>query len=162
MRSPQWEIHLGLPRPKYNTPHWSLLNLIRFSCAHFSSLSRSLQMPSLPSAVPSADCWGCTQSHCLWDQWKSVGPDWTVPLITIFTGESLRKKCEILNFSCTRGIRAATWIPCLVNDTYGSSLRMGKEPASTVLQCYIVSSCWIPPFPLLFVRKSFLIPCLFL
>lgn len=34
--------HQGLPPPTYNTLHWALLNLIMFSCAHFSSLSGSL------------------------------------------------------------------------------------------------------------------------
>jgi len=46
--------YLGLPQPKCSTLHLALLNLFRFSWAHFSSLSRSLWMASLPSSVLTA------------------------------------------------------------------------------------------------------------
>ena len=46
--------YLGLSRPKCSTLHLALLNLVRFSWAHFSSLSRSLWMASLLSNVLTA------------------------------------------------------------------------------------------------------------
>jgi len=46
--SPSLYLYLGFSRPKC-TLHIALLNLIRFSCAHFSSASRSLWMVSLLS-----------------------------------------------------------------------------------------------------------------
>ena len=36
--SPGLSSYLGLPQPKCNTLHLALLNFIRFSCAHFSSV----------------------------------------------------------------------------------------------------------------------------
>ena len=41
-------------KAKCSTLHLALLNLIRFSCPYFSSLSRSLRMASLPSNVSTA------------------------------------------------------------------------------------------------------------
>jgi len=41
--------YLRLLQPVYNILHLALLNLIRFTWAHFSSLSRSFQMMFLPS-----------------------------------------------------------------------------------------------------------------
>jgi len=49
--SPSLYIYLRLPRPKCKTLHFALVNLIRFTRAHLLSLSRSLWMASLPSAV---------------------------------------------------------------------------------------------------------------
>ena len=45
--SPSLYTYLGLPQPKYSTLHLALLNLIRSSWTHFSSLSRSFWMVSL-------------------------------------------------------------------------------------------------------------------
>lgn len=49
--SPSLHTHLGLLQPKCKPLHIDLLNLIRFTRAHFSSLSGSLWMASLPSAA---------------------------------------------------------------------------------------------------------------
>ena len=43
--------YLGLPQLKWKTLHFVLLNLIQFTCTHFSSLSMSLQMASITSVV---------------------------------------------------------------------------------------------------------------
>ena len=43
--------HLRLPWPKCNTRHLALLNLIRYTRAHFLSLSRFLWIGFLPSVV---------------------------------------------------------------------------------------------------------------
>ena len=43
--------YLGLPQPMFNTLHLGLLNLIRFTYAHFSRLFGSLWMTSVPSVV---------------------------------------------------------------------------------------------------------------
>jgi len=42
--SPSLYTYLGLPRPKHKTLHFALLNLIRFTRPHLSSLSRPLWM----------------------------------------------------------------------------------------------------------------------
>ena len=63
---------LALPPPMCRTLHLALLNFLRFTQAHPSSLSRSLWMASLPSSmsttlhslVLSANLLGCTRSHC--------------------------------------------------------------------------------------------------
>ncbi|KAK4810863.1 hypothetical protein QYF61_008835 [Mycteria americana] len=44
----------GLPQPRCRTLHLALLNLMRFTQAHFSSLPRSLWMTSRPSGVSTA------------------------------------------------------------------------------------------------------------
>ena len=44
-------IRLGFFRPKCKTLHFAMMNLIRFTQAHFSSLLRSLWMVSLPSTI---------------------------------------------------------------------------------------------------------------
>ena len=46
--SPSLSLYLGLPQIQCNILHLALSNLNRFSCAHFSSLSRLLWMVSLP------------------------------------------------------------------------------------------------------------------
>lgn len=48
----------GLPQPRCRTLHLPLLNLMRFTQAHLSSLSRSIWMESLPSIASTAP-------HCL-------------------------------------------------------------------------------------------------
>jgi len=52
--SPGPYICLGLPWPRCNSLYFALSYLIRFLLAHFSNLSRSLWMTSLPSVVSTA------------------------------------------------------------------------------------------------------------
>ena len=60
--SPSSYSYLGLPQPESNISHSALLNLIRFSHAHFSSASRSPSMVSSFSTVSTTDCW--YESYC--------------------------------------------------------------------------------------------------
>ncbi|KAK4831169.1 hypothetical protein QYF61_015639 [Mycteria americana] len=48
---PSLYLCLGLPRPMCRTLHLALLNFMRFTWSHSSSLSRSLWMASFPSSV---------------------------------------------------------------------------------------------------------------
>jgi len=48
---PSLYLYLGLPQPRCRTLHLALLNLMRLTQAHLSSLSRSLWMASLPSSM---------------------------------------------------------------------------------------------------------------
>jgi len=52
--SPSLYSYLGLPQLKCNILHLALLNLSRFSHAHFLSMCRPLWMASLPSIVSAA------------------------------------------------------------------------------------------------------------
>ena len=52
--SPSLYTYLGLPWPNCETLHFALLNLIRFTWAYLLSLSRSLCMVFLPSAISTA------------------------------------------------------------------------------------------------------------
>lgn len=52
--SPGLHTYLGFPQPMYSTFHSAFLNVIKFSCACFVSLSRPLWMVSLPSVLSTA------------------------------------------------------------------------------------------------------------
>ena len=62
--SPSVYLYLELPPPKCNSLHLALLNLISFSWAHFSSLSRSLWMAPLLSLYQVHPTAWCQQQAC--------------------------------------------------------------------------------------------------
>ena len=101
--SPSQYSYLGLPRLKCNTLHLALLHLMTLSWAHFSSLSRSPSMVSLPyiilttpvSLMSSANLLrvhSIPQSKLLIKMLKSTGPKTDtgrIPLMTSLDVEPL-------------------------------------------------------------------------